>query len=58
MHFMESAITIPLTRYEALVKKETMLDIIMLESTTKPAYEQDKLLIAIKKIFEEGMLEC
>jgi hypothetical protein len=40
---MESTITIPLTRYEALVKKETVLD---------------KVLAAAQKYFEEGLLEC
>lgn len=55
---MESAITIPLTRYEALVKKEVMLDIILTNEMAKPEYDRDKLLAAFEKIFTEGLLEC
>lgn len=58
VHFMESTITIPLARYEALVKKETMLDIILLDCKDKPTYERDKVLAAAQKYFEEGLLEC
>lgn len=53
---MESTITIPLTRYEALVKKEIMLDMIMLDSNEKPTYERDKVLAAALKCFEEALL--
>lgn len=53
-----TTVTIPLARYENLLKKEAMLDILLLDNEDRPAYEQDKLLAAIKKFFEEGLLEC
>lgn len=55
---MESTITVPLTRYEALVKKETVLDMVLLENKDKLSYEKDKVLAAAQKYFEEGLLEC
>lgn len=55
---MENTITIPMTRYEVLVKKETMLDMVLLESKDRPTYERDKVLAAAQKYFEEGLLEC
>ena len=58
VHYMESTITIPMARYEALVKKEVMLDTILASDMTKPEYERDKLLAAFEKVFTEGLLEC
>lgn len=55
---MENTITIPMARYEALVKKEVMLDTILASDMTKPEYERDKLLAAFEKVFTEGLLEC
>ncbi len=55
---MENTITIPLARYEALVKKENMLDIILVNEMEKPGYERDKLLATLEKFFTEGYLEC
>lgn len=55
---MERTIIIPLARYEALVKKETMLDIIILDNMEKYPHERDKVLDAYQKYFEEGILEC
>ena len=56
---MESTIiTIPRPRYDALVKKEVMLDTILANEMAKPDYDRDKLLAAFEKIFTEGLLEC
>lgn len=53
---MENTITIPMTRYEALVKKEIMLDMILLDNHEKTNYERGQVLAAALKCFEEALL--
>lgn len=55
---MESTITIPLDRYNSLLKKEAILDMVLQGAVVNYSYERDALVNAARKIFEEGLLEC